>query len=106
MRQKSKRDWSAYNKSLVKRGDLFLWFDEETLSNWYSAPDCNKQGRPYTYSDVAIQTLLSILEVFHLTYRSLEGLGQSFFPALGIRERRRATRGLALGEGPLARTSP
>ena len=64
MRQKTKRDWSAYNKSLVKRGDLFLWYDEETLSNWYSAPDCNKQGRPYTYSDVAIQTLLSIREVF------------------------------------------
>ncbi|MBR4751358.1 MAG: transposase [Thermoguttaceae bacterium] len=76
------------------------------MSNWYSAPDCNKQGRPYTYSDVAIQTLLSIREVFHLTYRSHEGLGQSFFPALGIRERRRATRGLASGEGPLARTSP
>ena len=65
MRQKTKRDWSAYNKCLVKRGDLFLWFDEETLSNWYSAPDCNKQGRPYTYSDVAIQTPLSIREVFH-----------------------------------------
>ena len=84
MRQKTKRDWSAYNKSLVKRGDLFLWFDEETLSNWYSAPDCNKQGRPYTYSDVAIQTLLSIREVFHLTYRSLEGFGQSLFSMLGI----------------------
>ena len=86
MRQKTKRDWSAYNKSLVKRGDLFLWFDEETLSNWYSAPDCNKQGRPYTYSDVAIQTLLSIREVFHLTYRSLEGFGQSLFAMLGITE--------------------
>ena len=85
MRQKTKRDWSAYNKSLVKRGGLFLWFDEETLSNWYSAPDCNKQGRPYTYSDVAIQTLLSIREVFHLTYRSLEGFGQSLF-ASGIYE--------------------
>ena len=86
MRENTKRNWSKYNESLVKRGDLFLWFDEETLSNWYSAPDCYKQGRPYTYSDVAIQTLLSIREVFHLTYRSLEGFGQSLFAMLGITE--------------------
>ena len=67
MRKNTKRNWSKYNESLVKRGDLYLWIDEETLSNWYSAPDRYKQGRPYTYSDVAIQTLLSIREVFHLT---------------------------------------
>ena len=37
------------------------------------------------YSDVAIQTLLSVREVFHLSYRSLEGFGQSLF-ASGIYE--------------------
>ena len=54
------------------------------MSNWYSAPDRYKQGRHYAYSDVAIQTLLSIREVFHLTYRSLEGFGRSLFAMLGI----------------------
>ena len=62
MRQKTKRDWSAYNKSLVKRGDLFLWFDEETTSNWYSDPERHIRGRLCVYTDVAIQTLASIRE--------------------------------------------
>ena len=75
-----KRNWSAYNDSLVKRGDVFLWFDEATLANWYSESDRYKRGRPYIYSNVAMQALLSIREVFHLTFRSLVGFGQSLFP--------------------------
>ena len=89
MLQKTKRDWSAYNKSLVKRGDLFLWFDEETLSNWYSEPERYKRGRPYVDSDAAIQTLLSMLsirEVFYWSYRSLAGFGQNLFSMLVIAE--------------------
>ena len=84
MRKKTKRNWSMYNDSRVKRGDIFLWFDEVTLSSWYSEPERYKRGRPYIYSDVAIQALLSIREVFYLTYRSLEGLGQSLFSMIGI----------------------
>ena len=82
--KKKKRNWSAYNESLVKRDEIFLWFDEATLSSWYSEPERYKRGRPYIYSDVAIQALLSIREVFHLTFRSLEGFGQSLFSMLGI----------------------
>ena len=26
-------NWSAYNKSLVNRGDITFWFSEEVLSN-------------------------------------------------------------------------
>ena len=71
MRKKTKRNWSTSNKALVKRGDIFLWFDEATLSSWYSEPERYKRDRLYIYSNVAIQALLSIREVFHLTYRGL-----------------------------------
>ena len=81
MRKKTKRNWSTSNKALVKRGDIFLWFDEAALSSWYLEPERYKRGRPYIYGDVAIQALLSIREVFHLTYRSLEGFAQNLFQA-------------------------
>jgi len=29
-------NWSSYNKSLVSRGDITIWFDEDSLSEWYS----------------------------------------------------------------------
>ena len=82
--KKTKRNWSAYNESLVKRGDIFLWFDEATLSSWYSEPDRYKRGRLYNYSNVAMQALLSIREVFHLTFSGLAGFVQSLFSMLGI----------------------
>ncbi len=34
-----------------------------------------KVGRPFTYSDLAIQTLLSMRELFRLTYRQTKGFG-------------------------------
>lgn len=32
------RNWREYNKGLIQRGSLTIWFDEETLDCWYSPP--------------------------------------------------------------------
>lgn len=33
-------NWSSYNKSLVGRGDITIWIEEEAVSNWYhEGPD-------------------------------------------------------------------
>lgn len=52
------QNWSAYNKSLVKRGSITLWFDTEVSSLWYASSAAKIRGRPQRYSDHAIKLCL------------------------------------------------
>jgi hypothetical protein len=70
-------NWAEYNNSLVRRGDITYWFDEDALAAWEHANDAVKVGRPYTYSDTAIESLLVLRECFRLPYRQTEGLARS-----------------------------
>jgi transposase len=70
-------NWREYNESLVRRGDITFWFDEEVLAAWEHDNSEWKVGRPYTYSDRAIEVLLTLRELFRLPYRQTEGLGRS-----------------------------
>jgi len=70
-------NWSEYNESLVRRGDVTFWFSEEVLEHWEHANDETKVGRPFVFSDVAIECLLILRELFRLPYRQTEGLGRS-----------------------------
>ena len=76
-------NWSAYNKSLVNRGDVTFWFSEEVLANLKHANKGFKVGRPFLYSDAAIETLLMLRELFHLPYRQTEGLGRALVKLMG-----------------------
>lgn len=69
------RNWREYNDSLVRRGDVTFWFSEDVLDEWEHANDEPKVGRPFTYSDTAIECLLILRELFRLPYRQTEGLG-------------------------------
>jgi Transposase DDE domain len=70
-------NWAKYNESLVERGSITFWFDEDVVDAWNHANDDSKVGRPFLYSDVAIECLLSLRELFRLPYRQTEGLGRS-----------------------------
>ena len=70
-------NWKQYNESLVRRGDITLWFEEDVLAAWQHANSEVKVGRPFTYSDTAIECLLSLRELFRLPYRQTEGLGRA-----------------------------
>lgn len=70
-------NWREYNESLVRRGDITFWFDEDVLDAWEHDNAQWKVGRPYVYSDVAIEALLTLRELFRLPYRQTEGLGRS-----------------------------
>lgn len=67
------RNWSQYNKSLIQRGSITVWFSDDAIENWCSTKKSGKKGRPFTYSDNAILTALIIRSVFHLPLRALEG---------------------------------
>jgi len=76
------RNWKAYDQALVKRGSLTLWIDEAVRRQWaYAGP--TQRGAQFTYSDLAIEAMLSVKEVFHLPNRATEGLGRSIFDLLG-----------------------
>jgi len=76
-------NWREYNESLVRRGDITFWFDEDVIDAWEHDNAEWKVGRPYVYSDVAIETLLTLRELFRLPYRQTEGLGRSLAALMG-----------------------
>ena len=68
------RNWREYSQSLVNRGSITFWFDEEAIQKWYSVERTGKPGRPDTYSDHAIRCGLMIKAVFRVALRALQGL--------------------------------
>lgn len=71
------KNWSQYNESLVRRGDITFWFSDDVVRQWSHENAEKKNGRPFTYSDTAIETLLVLRELFRLPYRQTEGLARS-----------------------------
>ncbi len=65
-------NWSKYNKSLIDRGDITVWFSDEVISDWRHSNKGFKAGRPFTFSDTAIETMLVLRELFKLPYRQDE----------------------------------
>ncbi len=69
------RNWKNYNKALVKRGSLTLYFDENAINNRHNRDEPNnKRGRPKEYTDTAITCMLTIRAVFDLPLRATQGL--------------------------------
>ena len=77
-------NWRKYNESLVNRGSITFWFDEETLAHWEHDNAACKVGRPFTYSDRAMEVLLVLRELFQLPYRHTEGLGRSLLQLMQV----------------------
>lgn len=80
-------NWSEYNKSLVARGSLTLWFDESSTRAWtdWKRPKTSRRGgRPGTYGDAAILCALTLRYVFHLPLRATEGFLRSLLKILKI----------------------
>jgi hypothetical protein len=72
-------NWRDYNRALVARGSITLWFHEEVLAGWRAT---GGKGRPY--SDAAILAALSLRAVFRLTLRQTEGFLASLKQSLGL----------------------
>ena len=78
------RNWKQYNQSLVNRGSITFWFNEEAIGKWYSVERRDRPGRPDTYSDAAIRCGLMIKAVFRTALRALQGLVTSLIRILGL----------------------
>lgn len=62
------RNWSEYNKGLVSRGSLSIWFDKNHINS------VEGEHGNQAYSDSLILCALTIRQLFNLPYRATEGL--------------------------------
>ena len=67
------RNWKEYNQALVDRGKIFFWITEEAIRNWEEQQKTGKRGKPRTFSNIAIETALTLQQVFHMPLRTGEG---------------------------------
>ena len=48
-------NWPAYNRALVRRGDVTVWVSSEAIAAW-TASRSGRRGGQRRYSDLAIET--------------------------------------------------
>jgi len=77
------KNWPAYDTALRDRGDITVWFDEESICAW-NAPPSGRPGGQRRYSDLAIVTALTLRTVFHLPLRQTAGFVASVIGLMGL----------------------
>jgi hypothetical protein len=76
-------NWADYDKALVRRGDITLWISEDAVDAW--APKrSGKRGAPRKYSDLAIETALTLRLVYGLPLRQAEGFLRSLLAIMAL----------------------
>ncbi len=78
------RNWKEYTASLVQRGSLTLWIDQEALEGWICQARTGKKGASRLYADSAILCALTLQQIYHLPLRGTEGFLGSLFALLGV----------------------
>ena len=76
-------NWASYDRALVRRGDVTVWFSPEAIATWTPPGGCQRGGQRQ-YSDLAIETALTLRLLFHLPLRQTEGFLTSIFGMLGL----------------------
>jgi hypothetical protein len=77
------KNWREYDKALVQRGSITFWLSDDFEKNWLYAGE-KQRGSQFDYSDTALEIMLTIKEIFHLTNRQTEGFMRSLFVMLKI----------------------
>ena len=76
-------NWREYDASLRNRGSLTIWFTPDAIAGWKAQPRTTPGGQRH-YSDLAIETALTLRAVFRLALRQSEGLIGSIMRLLEI----------------------
>jgi hypothetical protein len=67
------RNWRAYNRALINRGRLTVWFDEQAVAAWRNSKPAVGPGAPRVYTDLAIDCALVFKTVYHLSLHAAQG---------------------------------
>ncbi|WP_137134195.1 IS5 family transposase [Rhizobium sp. FKY42] len=76
-------NWAEYEAGLRQRGSLTLWMTPEARSSWQPPKRTTRGGQP-RYSDLAVETALTLGLVFGLRLRQTEGFITSVLKLIGL----------------------
>ena len=77
------RNWADYEAGLQQRGSLTVWCTPQVVEAWYyQGPP--QRGAQYTFSEVAIQTALTLRLLYHWPLRQTEGFVASVLALMGL----------------------
>ena len=76
-------NWPEYDRALVQRGDITVWLAPAAIATW-EAVGVGTRGGQLQYSNLAIETALTLRLIFHLPLRQTEGFLTSIFWMLGL----------------------
>ncbi|MCP4039324.1 MAG: IS5 family transposase, partial [bacterium] len=71
-------NWPEYDRGLIQRGDITVWLSPEAIASWKPQPNGTRGGQR-KYSDLAIETAITLRLVFPLPLRQAEGFLNSLF---------------------------
>ena len=102
-------NWPAYNQALVRRGDVTVWLSSEAIAAW-TPRRSGRRGGQRRYSDLAIETALTLRLLYHLPLRQAEGFLHALFGMMRLDlsapdYTRRCCMNTRCGWGGVARTS-
>ncbi len=74
-------NWREYERALVHRGDVTVWLSADATDAWKPSPS-GRPGGQRRFSDLAIETALTLRLVFRLPLRQTEGFLRSVLALL------------------------
>lgn len=78
------KSWSAYNRSKVQQGNLFIWVSEDIADWWYDQTPENGRGKSRRYSNRCIECCQIVRSLLHLPLRQTQGYFQGLFSFLKL----------------------
>ena len=75
--------WPEYERALVQRGDITLWLSADATDAWTPSPS-GRRGAQRKFSDLAIETALTLRLVFGLPLRQAEGFLRSVLSLMRV----------------------
>jgi hypothetical protein len=76
-------NWSEYDQALVEYGDITLWITPSAIRGWAAKPT-GRRGAPQKYSDLAIETALTLRLLLQLPLRQAEGFLRSLLELMDL----------------------
>ena len=76
-------NWAEYTEILRRRGDLTIWVTDDTLKQWRAPRRTTPGGQP-KYSNIAIETCLTLRTIYKLPLRQTQGLMRSIARLMGL----------------------
>ena len=77
------KNWSAYNKSLCKRGSITLWLEDSVLTVWEGIDPTDKVVGAQTYPACVILCCLALKVQYHQPLRQATGFIASLLSLMG-----------------------